>query len=117
LNGFPATCPPWPTPNAAKLKPANHYLRASILQEEGRIQEAAASVKQTLFLDPGFVLGHFTLGNLARTQGKTDESHRHFANAVRLLDQYPEEAILPESEGVTAGRLARLIASITEREV
>ncbi len=100
-----------------KLKPTSHYLRASILQEQGQIGDAANSLRQTLFLDPDFVLGHFTLGNLARSQDRIGESNKHFANALRLLDRHSKDSVLPESEGVTAGRLAEIIASMTEKEL
>ena len=100
---------------AEKVDPAGYYLRASILQEQGRIEEAAVAIRQTLFLDPGFVLGHFVMGNLARVRDNGEKPEKHFANARRLLRRYPEDAILSESEGITAGRLAAIIESMTER--
>jgi chemotaxis protein methyltransferase CheR len=95
-----------------RLNPIGHYLRATILQEQGNLGESKSALKRALYLDPEFVLAHFTLGNLARSEGKLVESDRHFANAFKLAQAYDPEAILPEAEGLTAGRLAEIITAI-----
>jgi len=87
------------------------YLRATILQEQGRIEEAAHSLRQALYLDPTFVLAHFAQGNLALQRGRRREARKHFRNALSGLAEYPDGEVLPESEGITAGRLAELIQS------
>lgn len=96
-----------------RLNPVYYYLHANILQEHGKMKEAVASLKQALYVDQDFVLAYFTLGNLARLQGKITESARHYQNALNILDKTPKEDILPESEGLTAGRLMEIIQSIT----
>ena len=98
-----------------KLNPGYHYLLALILQEQGQIEEAMASLKRALYLDQNFVLAHFALGNLTRRQGKLEESARYFENTLTLLQGYQEDDILPESEGLTAGKLSELITSMVER--
>jgi len=95
-----------------KLNPGSHYLLATILQERGRFEEAAISLKRVLYLDQNFVLAHFALGNLTRLQGKLRESEKHFQNALSLLSAYRQENILPESEGITAGRLKEIITTM-----
>ena len=97
---------------ADKLNPGAYYLQATILQEEGRIEGAVAALKKALYLDPDFVLAHFTLGNLTRQQGKNQKSERHFRNALLLTKKREPAEVLPESEGVTAGRLAEIISRI-----
>lgn len=94
---------------ADRLKAGLHYLRAMILQEQGAIDEAVASLKRALYLDQDMVLAHFSLGNLALRQGKMKESRKHFANALSLLDSYDPADILPESEGLSAGRLREIM--------
>ena len=94
-----------------KLNPGLYYLRATILQEQGQLEEAVMSLKRALYLDRNFVLAHFALGNITRQQGKFNESDRHFENALTLLRSYRQEEILPESEGISAGRLSEIIAS------
>ena len=101
---------------AVKLNPGGHYLRATILQEQGALDEARRALLSALFLDREFVLAHFALGNLARNAGKFTEAEKHFANALRCLRGHNPDAILPESDGITAGRLAEIIASTLEAE-
>ncbi len=101
---------------ADKLDPAGHYLRAVVLLERGDAEQARSSLQRSLYLQPDFVLAHFGLGNLARGRGKSDESQRHFANALRLLGRYQPNDLLPESDGLTAGRLTETIAALTDME-
>ena len=100
-----------------KLNPAAHYLRATILHEQGATGEAVHSLRRAIYLDQRFVLAHFDLGNLALKQGKPKEARRELENALRLLRDCRSEDLVPESEGLTAGRLAEIIESQMESEV
>lgn len=102
---------------ADKLDSAAHYLRAVILQELGETEEAKRSLQRTLYLNPQFVLAHFALGNLLHGCGKITEATRHFANASSLLRNFQHDDVLPESDGLTAGRLSEIVSSIIELEV
>ena len=88
-----------------------HYLHALIQEEQGRLDDAAASLKKSLYLDHDFVLAHFTLGSLYRRQGKHAEADRCFSNASKLLCDYQADEIVPESEGITVGQLIDIIRS------
>ena len=70
------------------------------------------SLKRALYLDPDFVLAHYALGNLCQSQGRHVEARRHFDNARASLRTHPPDEILPESDGLTAGRLAEMIESM-----
>ncbi len=102
---------------ADKLNAACHYLHAVILQERGSIKEATLSLNRALYLDQRFVLAHFALGNLTARQGKLKESQKHFKNALSLLSKLQQGEVLPESEGIAAGRLTEIIQSTTDREM
>ncbi len=95
-----------------KFSPGLHYLRASILQEQGALDESIHSLKRALYLDPDFVLAHFAMGILNRRRGKAGEANRDFKNVLYLLRNCPQEEMLPESDGITAGRLAEIVQSI-----
>ncbi|MDO9450879.1 MAG: CheR family methyltransferase [Rugosibacter sp.] len=97
---------------ADKLDPATHYLLAAILQEQGENDRAAQALRHVLYLDPDFVLAHFALGNLRLSQGQLREARRHFDTAQALLQTHTQDDILPEAEGLTAGRLSEIIASV-----
>ncbi|HJV64197.1 MAG TPA: CheR family methyltransferase [Geomonas sp.] len=95
-----------------KLDPALHLLRAEILQEQGRASEASHSLRHALYLDPKLVLAHFALGNLTLWSGRAELACRHFHNALALLDSLDPDAVVPGSEGMTAGRLREIIGSM-----
>lgn len=97
-----------------KLSPGLRYLLATILLEQGRGTEARRAMRETLYLDDGFVLAHFALGNLARQEGDTIESRKHLARALAALRRLSPEEIVPESEGMTAGRFAEVIEAMID---
>ncbi len=101
--------------SADRLLPANHYLRGVILQEQGAPEEAVVSLKRALYLDPGFVVAHFALGNILRRRA-CESAARHFENALELLRKKPPHEPLPEAEGITAGRLLEIIQSMKEKK-
>jgi chemotaxis protein methyltransferase CheR len=96
---------------ADKMAARAYYLRATILQEQGSIPEALLALKHAVYAEPQFVLGHFSLGNLALKDGRLKESEKHFENVFLLLAQYQPEDIVPESEGLSAGKLREMIVS------
>lgn len=97
---------------AEQLDPARHYLLATILQERGEAEAAAEALKHALYLDPDFALAHFTLGNLRLVQGRRQEAERHFANVLAALRGRCRDDVLAESDGLTVGRLAEIIAGV-----
>jgi chemotaxis protein methyltransferase CheR len=107
-----ACCERWIA--ADKMDPAGHYLRAVVLLEQGAPEPARSSLQRAIYLDPDFVLAHFALGDLARRRGKPEEADKHFANALDLLSRQPPDALVPESDGLSAGRLAQTISSMPE---
>lgn len=96
---------------ADKMAARAYYLRATILQEQGTLPDAVFAFKQTVYVEPQFVLGHFSLGNLALKHGRLRESEKHFENVLLLLAQYDPEDIVPESEGLSVGGLREMIVS------
>ena len=92
-------------------------LRAVVLEELGRREEARRSLQQALYLHPDFVLAHFAMGNLARSNGEDEQARRHFRNALTLLECFPPAEPLPESDGLTAGRLREIVTSLLAMEV
>lgn len=101
---------------ADNMKPGCHYLHSAILKEKGLKQEAMASLKKAVYLDAEFALAYFAMGNLALGSGNGVEAERHFNNALLLLRKRGYDDILPESEGLTAGRLIDLIESMKWRK-
>jgi chemotaxis protein methyltransferase CheR len=92
-----------------KMTACAHYLRATILQEQGLPEEAIGSLRRAVYVDPRFALGHFALGSLALRQGELKESEKHFENVLLLLASYGPEEAVPESEGLSARRLREIV--------
>ena len=84
-----------------KLIPELYLLRASILQELEKSQEAIKSLRQAIFINPDYLMGHFTLGNLFFKQGEIKKAKRHFMNAIELIDTMPNSDSPVESEGLS----------------
>jgi chemotaxis protein methyltransferase CheR len=94
-----------------KLDAGVHYLRAVIFEEQGAKEEALSALKKTLYLDPHFVLAHFALGNAALRRKHFPEAERHFVNVLNLLADYETNDVLPQSDGLVAGRLREMVAA------
>ncbi|HEX5739805.1 MAG TPA: CheR family methyltransferase, partial [Hydrogenophaga sp.] len=97
---------------ADKLDAAAHYLRGVALLEQGDAGQARTSLQRALYLDHDFVLAHFALGSLEHGRGKIREADKHFSNALHLLRECQPGDPLPESDGLTAGRLTETIKSV-----
>lgn len=98
------------------MNPGRHYLHASILMEMGRRREAMATLKKATYIDADFALAWFAMGNLALGSGNRVEAELDFKTALLLLRKHRHDDILPESEGMTAGRLMELIESMQWRK-
>jgi chemotaxis protein methyltransferase CheR len=92
-----------------KLAPGLYYIRASILQEMGKNPEAITSLKQSIYIDPDYIMGHFTLGNLFICQGNHKDARRYFNNALVLLNNCKSDAHVPESEGLSVKYIREII--------
>ena len=99
---------------ADKVNAAAHYLHATVLQELGQGEDARRSLQRVIYLQPRFALAHFALGNLARADERPREANKHFANALHVLRDLPPDELLPESDGMTAEQLARIIAAVID---
>jgi chemotaxis protein methyltransferase CheR len=97
---------------ADKIDAAAHYVHATVLLEMGESEAARRSLQRAVYLQPDFALAHFMLGNFARADARTAEADRHFANALDVLRDCPPDAPLPESDGLTAGRLVEIITTL-----
>jgi chemotaxis protein methyltransferase CheR len=101
---------------ADKLSADYRYLQATILGELDREDDAVKALNSTLYLDPRFVLAHFLYGNIARRRSRATEAESHFRTTLSLLEELSPDDVLPESEGMTAGKLAEIVKSILQLE-
>jgi chemotaxis protein methyltransferase CheR len=86
------------------LLPA-YYTLALVLQHQDRLDAAVAAMKKVVYIDQDHVLGHFGLAGLSHTLGRQQQAFKSLDNACRLLRAFDDDEIIPESGGITAGRL------------
>ena len=95
-----------------RSNPAGHFLYAAICHELGRFEDAVAALGKVLYLDQDSPLAHHALGGLYRRLGQSKESRRHLAVALKLLAARSRDEIVPESGGMTCGRLAESVRAM-----
>jgi chemotaxis protein methyltransferase CheR len=95
-----------------KLNPRFHLLMALILIERGENPNARRSLKRALYLDSDCILAQYFMGTLCRQLGDLAAADRHLRNTLKLLKPLRKDKVLPDSEGLTAGRLEKLIESM-----
>lgn len=96
---------------AYKLNPRLYYLHAIILQENNQLDEAIVSLKRAIYLDSNFILSYYSLGNLYKRLGKKSSAKRNYDIVMSLLNKCGLEEIIPESEGLTAGRFKEILST------
>jgi chemotaxis protein methyltransferase CheR len=92
-----------------KLSIGLYSLRASIYQELEMFSDAIASLKQALYLNPDFIMGHFSLGNLFFKQDKQKYAKKYFNNVLALMKSMKTDDIVPESDGLSVKYLSDII--------
>ena len=93
-----------------KLNPKLYYLLAVILQEHNQVNESIIALKRVIYLDPDFVLSYYTLGNIYYRIGNSISANKCFTNVLSIINRVDAETIIPESEGLTAGRLKDIVS-------
>ena len=89
-----------------------YYLSSCIFQSQQKNREALETLRKSLFLDPDFILPHYGLGNYYLKEGKKEKAAKSYKNALFLALKMDRESMLPEGEGLTAGRLSEIIKTI-----
>ena len=88
-----------------------YYLLAAIRQEQGRLEEAANLLRKALYYQPKMAVIHYALGNLSLKQRNSRDAGKHLSNALKILAECRREDVVPQSGGLTAGRLRELVQS------
>ncbi|HXG57445.1 MAG TPA: CheR family methyltransferase [Thermoanaerobaculia bacterium] len=97
---------------ADKMNPLFHYLLSAIRLEQGEIEAATRSLTRSLYLDPDFVLAHFGLANIELGHGSRAGAERHLRNTLAALRRHADDELLPEADGLSAGRLGEIARSL-----
>ena len=95
---------------ADKCCAVNYYLLATIVMEKDFMEKAVSLLKRALYLDPNFALANFVLANILMRSGKRKPANKYLDHAFNLVSSCNADQVVPESEGITAGRLMEIIA-------
>lgn len=102
----------------AKIMETNHatpemyYIYATFLNEQHNLEKTEQNLKKAIYLNHKHVLSHLMLGNVFKKNGKRNLAIKHYETTLALLSEYNENEIVPESEGMTAGRIKELTEQI-----
>ena len=88
---------------------------ATIFLEQERIPDAVQAFHEAISTNPDFALAHFALGNVLQQQHRHDEARHHLANALAILHRTSPDEVMPETTGLTAGRLTKLVEVMLRR--
>jgi chemotaxis protein methyltransferase CheR len=92
-----------------KLHAEPYYTLSLVYQEYGLLDQAVEALKRAVYLDREFILAHYNLAQIYQRQGDAASARRSLQNVLRLLDGRPRDALVPEGDGLTAGRLRELV--------
>ena len=87
----------------------HYYLMATVLIEMNELSAAEDTLKRSLYLDPHHLLSQFLMGTVAIKLDKLQTGKKHFKNVLELLEPFQETDIVPEADGLTAGRLREMV--------
>jgi chemotaxis protein methyltransferase CheR len=93
-----------------------YFLRSLIYQHQGDNRAAIDAIKRTLYLDRRFVLGHFNLGMIQWQEGLVAEAQKAWKLAHELVVALPPDTILPQGDGMRAGRLLSVLNGYLNQE-
>ncbi|HVF91752.1 MAG TPA: tetratricopeptide repeat protein, partial [Blastocatellia bacterium] len=73
-----------------------HYNLGLIYQQRGQVEEAKASFRRAVEIDPGETDAHYQLGRIAREQGRPPEAIAHFEATVQRDQEHSQHEIWRE---------------------
>ncbi|SFM92592.1 CheR family methyltransferase [Thermodesulforhabdus norvegica] len=101
---------------ALKFRPEFYYLKGALFREMGRTEEALASYRRALYLDPHWVPALIALGTLLKAQGNRVAGNNFLREALALLKQKPEGEISLFDGNFDVPDLIGMIEAVLESE-
>jgi chemotaxis protein methyltransferase CheR len=92
-----------------KLTLNAYYALALVLKHQDKLDESIDAMKKVVYIDRHYILGHFGLADLYRSKGQLPRAQKSLDNARRLLEAKAPDEVIPDSGGITAGRLKETI--------
>jgi len=98
-----------------KLSHSLYFILARILQEENKMDGAVKALGKAIYLNPDYVVAHFTLANIYRRLSKFSESQKNYKNTFLMLNKISDDTILEDTEGSTAGEIKEIVKTMMNR--
>lgn len=96
---------------ADPVSPYPYYIAALIHEELGENDLAFENLRRSLFVDKGFILGHFSMANYYRWRRDDGRAAKSYGNVLKLLEgRSADEEI--SGDGLTVARLRQIVAHI-----
>jgi chemotaxis protein methyltransferase CheR len=92
-----------------------YYIYASLLNEQNDLKQTEQNLKKAIYLNHNHILSHLMLGDIFMKTDKKNLATKHYENIIRITNQYNENEIVPDSDGLTVGRIKELTESIINR--
>jgi chemotaxis protein methyltransferase CheR len=86
-----------------------HYVLALVLQHQGELKAAIEAMRRVVYIDRTYILGHFGLADLYRGSNQIPQALKSLDNARRLLEARSGPELVPDSGGITFGRLQETV--------
>ena len=91
-----------------------YYVIALINEQESRLTQAVNMLKKAIYLERDKPLYHFNQAILYKKLGQPKSARRASENAIRLLEKWSPDTIIPDTGGTTAYRLLETAQKIRD---
>jgi chemotaxis protein methyltransferase CheR len=95
---------------AGRLDHRVHFLRALVADQHDRTGDAIASLKQAIFLNKEFAIGHYYMGVICEREDDVKTAKRCFKNTLDIASKLSSDWVLEEGGGITANVLGEIAA-------
>lgn len=95
------------------LAPA-HYLKGLIYQEQGKLEQSLAALRNCLYADPNFFLGYYNLAGIHKLLLKPHKAMKILLLLEEMLSKFDQDDLVPEGDGITIGQLSKLVSGQKE---
>lgn len=92
-----------------------HYYDGLIQHGLGNPDLAEAAFRKAIYLRKSFAMAHLHLGLLLIAMARSAMGQRYIANAAHLTVSLPEDALVPEGDGLSAGNLRQIVQGALAR--
>jgi len=91
------------------LNESLYYWKSVLLQEIGSDEDSLLPLQQAIFIDPDFVMGHFTMFMVLRRLRRLEQAEVSRRNAERIMERLSPNEILPHSEELTVKQVSGML--------